>query len=197
MFKSFVWSSAALLLVGTAPAWSAELKIGYVNYQALFQQAPQLKVVQATLQGEFGPRQRDLQSQAQTLKTRQDNLQRNEATMSDEQRAHEEKSLRDSEREFQLKQTAFQEDATARKNEELSRLQRTFNEEVRSYAKAQGFDLILADGVAFATPAVDITPAILGQLEALAKSSAAAAPATPPAASATPAKAKTTATQTH
>jgi outer membrane protein len=197
VFKSLVWSSAALLLAGTAPAWSADLKIGYVNYQALFQQAPQVKVIQATLQGEFGPRQRDLLSQQQTLKTREENLQKNQVTMSDEQRSHEEKSLRDSEREFQLKQTAFQEDANTRRNEELSRLQKTFNEEVRSYAKAQGYDLVLADGVAFATAAVDITPAILGQLEALAKTSAATAPATPPAASATSAKPKTTATQTH
>jgi outer membrane protein len=194
--KSIVWSSAALLLVGTAPAWSAELKIGYVNYQELFQQSPQVKTIQATLQGEFGPRQRELVTQQQTLKTREENLQKNAVTMSDEQRSHEEKSLRDSEREFQLKQTAFQEDANTRRNEELSRLQKTLNEEVRTYARAQGYDLVLADGVVYATPAVDITPAILGQLEALAKSSGAAAPAAPTAGVTAP-KPKTTATQAH
>jgi outer membrane protein len=192
--KSVVWSSAALLLVATAPVWSAELKIGYVNYQELFQQAPQVKTIQATLQGEFGPRQRDLLGQAQSLKTREENLQKNQVTMSDEQRSHEEKSVRDTERELQLKQTAFQEDANARRNEELSRLQKTFNEEVRSYAKAQGYDLVLADGVAFATTAVDITPAILSQLETLAKSNTGAA--VTPTAGVTAPKPKT-ATQTH
>jgi outer membrane protein len=192
--KSVLWSSAALLLAATAPAWSAEVKIGYVNYQELFQQSPQVKTIQATLQSEFGPRQRDLLSQQQTLKTREENLQKNGVTMSDEQRSHEEKSLRDNEREFQLKQTAFQEDANARRNEELSRLQKTFNEEVRSYAKAQGYDLVLADGVAFATTAVDITPAILSQLETLAKSNTGAA--VTPTAGVTAPKPKT-ATQTH
>ena len=59
----------------------------------------------------------------------------------------------------------------------MSRLQRTLIEEVRAYAKAQNFDLVIADGVIYSTPALDITPAILSALQAEApKPAAAAAP---------------------
>ena len=170
MVKSWRWGSAAVLLLATAPAW-ADLKIAYVNFQQLAAESPQAKAISDALRAEFGPRQRELQSQAQLLKTRQDNLQKNEATMSDEQRSREEKTLRDSEREFQLKQQTFQDDATARKNEELSRLQRTLIEEVRTYSKAQGYDLVLAEGVIYSTSAIDITAQVLKELETLAAKS--------------------------
>jgi len=162
-----MWGSAAALLLTTAPAW-ADLKIAYVNFQQLAAESPQAKVLQDTIKAEFGPRQRELQSQAQLLKTREENLQKNAATMTDDQRSREEKNLRDSEREFQLKQQSAQEDFNARKNEELSRLQRTLIEEVRTYARAQGYDLVIADSVIYSTSALDITPQVLKQLETLA-----------------------------
>ena len=71
----------------------------------------------------------------------------------------------------------MQDDFNARRNEEMSRLQRTLIEEVRTYAKAQNFDLIIADGVIYSTPSLDITPAILAALQARAPKPAAAAPA--------------------
>jgi outer membrane protein len=59
-----------------------------------------------------------------------------------------------------------QDDFNARRNEEMSRLQKTLIEQVRTYAKAQNFDLVIADGVIYTTPTIDITPAILAQLQA-------------------------------
>jgi outer membrane protein len=176
--------------MATAPAW-AELKIGYVNYQQLMTESPQAKAISDAIRAEFGPRQRELQTTQQSLKTREEALQKNAATMSDDQRTREEKTLRDSEREFQLKQQTAQDDFNARRNEELSRLQRTLIEEVRTYAKAQSFDLVLADGVIYANNAIDITPAILTQLKSASTSGGAAPgaatkgatttkPATPP-----------------
>ena len=59
----------------------------------------------------------------------------------------------------------------------MSRLQRTLIEEVRAYAKAQGFDLVFADGVIYSTPSLDITPAILTALQARPARPGAAPPA--------------------
>jgi hypothetical protein len=51
------------------------------------------------------------------------------------------------------------------------------------YAKAQNFDLVIADGVIYSTPTLDITPAILTALQSHApasgKTSAPAAPVAP------------------
>ena len=85
--------------------------------------------------------------------------------MSPDQRTNSEKDLRDSYRELQRKQQEVQDDFNARRNEEMSRLQKTLIEQVRIYAKAQSFDLVIADGVIYTTPTIDITPAILAQLQ--------------------------------
>jgi outer membrane protein len=181
------WIVAAAGLCAVAPAW-AEPKIGVVDPQRLLQESPQGKAVQDSMRAEFAPRERTLQAQAQAIKTKQDKLQKDGATMTDEQRVRAEKDLRDGERDFERARGEFQDDITARRNEEYSRLQRTLGEEVRSYAKAQSFDVILSgEAVIYATPAYDITPAILTALQSRAAAAPAAKPATTPAPASPPA----------
>src|ERR1700753_533211 len=180
-----------VVLVGTlvaSPAW-AELKIGVVDYGRLVEESPQAKVALDAIRTEFTPRQRDLQNQQASLKSKEDRLQKDGATMSPDQRANSEKDLRDSYRELQRKQQEVQDDFNARRNEEMSRLQKALIEQVRTYAKTQNLDLVIADGVIYATPTIDITPAILAMLQANPGAGAAAthskaatpAPATTPA----------------
>ncbi len=172
-----------------SPVW-AELKIGVVDYGRLVEESPQAKAALESIRTEFTPRQRDLQNQQQSLKSKEDKLNKDGATMTPEQRANAEKDLRDGAREFQRKQSEVQDDFNARRNEEMSRLQKTLIEQVRVYAKAQNFDLVIADGVIYTTPTIDITPAILAQLQANPGAAAArpkaAAPAAAPAAPAKP-----------
>jgi outer membrane protein len=162
-------------VLAATPAW-AELKIGVVDYGRLVEESPQAKVALDAIRTEFTPRQRDLQTQQTTLKAKEERLQKDEATMTQDQRANAEKDLRDSYRELSRKQSEVQDDFNARRNEEMSRLQKTLIDEVRVYAKAQNFDLIIADGVIYATSSIDITPAILTALQA--HSPAAAHPTT-------------------
>jgi outer membrane protein len=170
------------------PAVAAEPKIGVVDFQRLALESPQGKAVSESMRAEFAPRERTLQAQGQAVKAREEKLQKDGATMSEEQRARAEKELRDSAREFERAKGEFQDDVNARRNEELSRLQRTIAEEVRTYGKAQGYDLILAnEGVVYNASASDITAAVLQALQARGTSAAvtkpapsAAAPAKPP-----------------
>ena len=148
-----------------APAW-ADLKIGVVNYSKLMQESPQAKAAQDALRGEFAGKQKELQTQQQSLKAKEDSLQRDSATMTADQRTAAERDLRDGNRELQLKVQQYQDDFNARQNEELSKLQKTLVEEVQNYAQGQKFDLVLADGVIFASPVLDITPQVLSGLQA-------------------------------
>jgi outer membrane protein len=122
--------------LGALPAW-AEGKIAVVDFQRLGDESPQGKAVLDAMRTEFAPRERTLQAQQQALKAKQDKLQKDGATMSDEQRTRAEKELRDGARDFERARGEFQDDVTARRNEEMSRLQRTLIEEVQSYAKSQ------------------------------------------------------------
>lgn len=180
-------AGATMLAAAAAPAW-ADLKVGVVQYAKLMQESPQAKAAQDALRGEFAGKQKDLQTQQQALKTKEDSLQRDSATMSADQRSQAERDLRDGNRELQLKVQQYQDDFNARQNEELSKLQKTLVEEVQNFAQGQKFDLVLADGVIFAAPVLDITPQVLSALQARGvrapASTGGAAPAATPKASA-------------
>jgi len=178
-------------LLAAQPA-HAELKIGVINFQKLFEEAPQTKSMQLALQNEFGPRQRELVTMQNDLKSRQDKLEKEAALMTEADRVKAEKSLRDEQREFSRKGGEFQDDLSTRRNEEIGRIQRYLQQEVQTYSSAQGFDLVLVETL-YAKPALDITAQILEILKtrpatlppgagaAPSKAPAAAPPAKPPA----------------
>jgi outer membrane protein len=167
----------ALSALAVVPA-QAEVRIGVVNYSKLMQESPQYKAVQDALRGEFAGKQRELTAQQTALKSKQDKLEKDGATMTAEQRTKAEKELRDGNRDYSQKVSDFQEEATARQNEELSRLQSALIAEVQSYALSQKFDLVLADGVIYAASSFDITAAVLASLQA--RAATAPAPASTP-----------------
>ena len=163
------------LFAVSAPAWSQRvvaapaavgLKIGFVNYARLMQESPQAKAVQQTLRSEFASKQKELSNEQQALKTREAQLQRDGATMSADQRTVAEQTLRDGNRELSEKVNEYQDDFNARQNQELSKLQKVLVEQVQRYAQAQRFDLVLADGVIWANPSIDITQPVLAALQA-------------------------------
>jgi len=157
---------AVAAVAAATPAWSVDLKIGVVQYSRLMQESPQAKAAQDALRGEFAGKQKELQGQQAALKSKEESLQKDGATMTLEQRTKVEKDLRDGNRELQQKYQEYQDDFNARQNEELSKLQKALVEEVQSYAQGEKFDLVLADGVIFASPSLDITPQVLAALQA-------------------------------
>src|SRR5258708_21201802 len=184
--KLAVGLMAACGALATLPAW-AEPKIGVVDPQRLLEESPQGKAMLDAMRTEFAPRERTLQAQQQALKAKQDKLQKDGATMADEQGRRAEKELGEGARDFERARSEFQDDISARRNEEMSRLQKTLGEEVRSYAKAQSFDVVLStEGVVYAAPAYDVTPAILTALQARNAASPTAPPAAKPAPPAKP-----------
>ena len=62
--------------------------------------------------------------------------------MAEADRRNQEKALRDGQREFARKQNEFLEDLNVRRNEALGQLQRTVLQEVQTYAKTAGLDLV-------------------------------------------------------
>jgi outer membrane protein len=173
-----------LVLCGQA---NAEIKIGVVNFQKLLEDAPQTKTAMQSLENEFAPRRRELMTMQNDLKAREDKLQKEGAVMSEADRAKAEKTFRDQQREFSRKAGEFQDDAGTRKNEEIGKVQRFLVSEIQTYATAQGFDLVLGDGVFYAKDPLDITAKVLAVLASKPASLPAAAPTTPaPAQSKTP-----------
>jgi outer membrane protein len=143
---------------------SAEIKIGVVNFQKLLEDAPQTKTAMQALENEFAPRRRELLTMQNELKARDEKLQKEGAVMSEADRAKAEKALRDGQREFSRKAGEFQDDASTRRNEEIGKVQRYLVSEIAGYGSAQGFDLVLGEGVFFSKGPLDITANVLAVL---------------------------------
>jgi outer membrane protein len=157
---------------------SAEIKIGYVNFQKLLEDAPQTKTAMAALENEFAPRRRELLTMQNDLKARDEKLQKEGAVMAEPDRAKAEKTLRDQQREFSRKAGEFQDDASTRRNEEIGKVQRYLVGEIQAYSGTQGFDLVVAEAI-FSKPALDITPQVLAVLATKPTSLPAAPPGAP------------------
>ena len=185
LIRSLALTVVACGALAAVPAKAVELKIGVVDYNRLAEESPQAKAALDAIRAEFTPRQRELQNLQQSAKAKEDKLQKDAATMTDDQKQRADKDLRDLYRDLQRKQSEVQDDFNSRRNEEMQRLQRVLVEQVRTYAKAQNFDLVLAEGVIYATPTIDITPQILTALNSA--KPAAGAPAAKPAGGGAPA----------
>src|SRR6202051_922100 len=166
----------AVLVSGQA---CAETKMGFVDFQKLLEEAPQTKAAMQALENEFAPRRRELLTLQNDLKARDDKLQKEAAVMSEADRAKAEKTLRDQQREFSRKAGEFQDDAGTRKNEEIGKVQRYLVTEIQAYATAQGYDLVLGDGVFYAKGPLDITANVLAVLATKPANLPAAAPSAP------------------
>jgi outer membrane protein len=176
--RSIPFLGLCLCLALVSSQASAEVKMGYVNFQKLLEEAPQTKTAMQGLENEFAPRRRELLTMQNDLKARDEKLQKEGAVMSEADRAKAEKTLRDQQREFSRKAGEFQDDASTRRNEEIGKVQRYLVTEIQGYAGAQGYDLVLGDGVFFAKGPLDITANVLAVL-ATKPASLPPSPATP------------------
>lgn len=186
--KSSILAAAAVLSLAAAPAF-ADLKLGYIDFGRLMRESPAGKTLSDALNAEAAAKRRELEGQDQALQAKAAKYQKDQATMTADQNSRMQKDLRDAQRDLARRQQEIQDDLNSRSNEELQKLQRSLLQEVNTYARANNFDLVIADGVMYVQPTLDITSAVLLQLQARGGAAAAARPAAPAAApAATPAK---------
>ena len=164
MFRLII--AVALLGAFVAPASAQQAKIGVVNIPVLLERAPQTKASMDALQEEFAPRQREFLAKQKEFEDLTAKAQKDVAVMGETERKNLEKNLRDLQREVTRLQTEFREDLNLRQNEELATLQRSIIKEVQDYAQANGYDVIVSDGVVYASSAVNITEEVLRAIEA-------------------------------
>lgn len=156
----------ALIVAFSLPAAAQELKIGVVNIPLLMERAPQTKAAMDALQEEFAPRQREYLAKQKEFQELAEKVQKDVAVMGETERRNAEKNLRDLQREVARLESEFREDLNLRQNEELAKLQRSVLKEVQDYAQAEGYDLVVGDGVLFASGVVNITDEVLRAVEA-------------------------------
>ena len=152
----------ASLPVSYASASDA-LKVGYVNTQRIFRDAPTAVKAAKKIEAEFSKRDQDLQRMAKQLQTLQESLEKNGVTMAESERRTKEKDLNELSREFQRKQREFREDLNLRQNEENAAIIEKANKAIKQLAEAEKYDLIVQD-VVWVSPKLDVTDKIIKAL---------------------------------
>ena len=151
------------LLVGAAHAQTGDLRIGYIDAEAVLLGAPQTQAAMRSLQDEFAERQRVLVQSQTELQQMQETYERDQEVMGADERTNLERQIRDGMRDLQRDDQEFQEDLNVRRNELLQGAQRAVSARIQNYASDQGFDLILQN-VVFASDAIDITDDLISHL---------------------------------
>jgi outer membrane protein len=155
-----------LILVAMLPALPAhaELKIGYVNAARLLEEAPQAEAATQRLKKEFQPREDNLVSLKKELAQLDDQMRRNADVVSESERSKMDRDLREKQRDLRRLQDEFRDDLNFRRNEEIGKLQQLIKQIIEAAAKDEQYDLVLFDGIAFASPKIDLTDRILERL---------------------------------
>ena len=152
------------LVTFAANAQSADLKVGYVQVDKILQEAPQTAESGKKLEREFSPRSQELDRMAKQIKDLEATLDKEGLTISEAERRNKERDVQNIKIEFQRKQRELREDINLRKNEELGSLQDRVNKAVQSVSEAEGYDLVVYSGVAYASKKIDITDKVLKTL---------------------------------
>lgn len=86
--------------------------------------------------------------------------------MGAEERENAQRDLRNDERAILRAQNEFREDLDLRNNEAIGAIQQDVLLEISAYGDSLGLDLILADGIVYASSKIDITEPVLERLRA-------------------------------
>lgn len=157
--------AAAMLLAGGIAHAQESLKIAVVNLPQLVSQSPQAQRARANMEEEFTGRRDDLQSRQEKLREDVERLRRDGSVMSAEARDQLEQSIRDQQRRLQLAQSEFNEDVQRAEQKAMEGLREDVRAVIQEFAESGNYDLILGDGVLFATEQVDITGQVLERLK--------------------------------
>ncbi len=158
--KAFAFS----LLTISMNVSAVELKIGYVQVDKILQEAPQTSESGKKLEKEFTPRKNELERLQKQIKDIEATLEKEGLTLSEADRRNKERDVANQKIEFQRKQRELSEDVNMRKNEELGVLQDRINKAVTAVSEAEGYDLVVYGGVAYASKKIDITDKVLKSL---------------------------------
>jgi outer membrane protein len=165
--RRYTWLIPGTLAVAVAAmgnAGAADLKIGYVNAVKVIEEAPQGEAALKKLEAEFGPRDKMLVEMQNRIKQLEQEVEKNALVLKETDRRSKEHEIVILKRDLRRATQEFREDYNLRRNEELAALQKIVQKAIVEIARQDNFDLVLHEGVLYASQKTDITEKILRKL---------------------------------
>ncbi len=168
--KLKIQSVFAVLALTTTLAFSASvsaaevIQVGYVNAARALNDSPQKEAAKKRIEAEFAPRDRRLIAQQKDLRQLEDKLKRDGSVMTQTAKQRATQKLRGKKRNLQREFDEFREDSNLRQNQERVKLQKVVLKAIDTVARANGYDIVVGEGVLFAADRVNITDKVTAQL---------------------------------
>jgi len=144
---------------------AADYRIGVVNAAKILEAAPQADAARKALEKEFAPKDHELVAAQKELKKLQDQLAKDSAIMSEANRKRLERKIVNQRRELKRRQDEFRDDLNFRRNEEFSKIQREIVKAIQDIAKEDKYDLVVGEGVIYASDRMNLTGKIIERLK--------------------------------
>ncbi|MGH8468470.1 MAG: OmpH family outer membrane protein [Gammaproteobacteria bacterium] len=141
------------------------MRIGVVNPITVLKAAPQAKEAGKRLEREFAPRRKNLVAAQNKAEQLEDRLAKDAPVMTETERRKIERDIIGIKRELKRDQDEFREDLNFRNNEEFGKIQQQVLETIQIFAKEEGFDVIVGEGVIYANERVDVTSKVVERLK--------------------------------
>ena len=157
-------AAAGFVLIATLVvngAGAADTKIGFISTERVLREsAPAVRSLKK-IEREFEKRATDLLKTEQQIRTLSMQVERDGATMSENDRRNRVRELSGLTRDYQRSERSYREDRNARQNEEMIGLQERADKVIKQIADQEKFDLILQEPVVWASPRIDITDRVI------------------------------------
>jgi len=154
-----------LLSAFVVPVYAEDYKLGAVNAIKILEQSPQADAARSAIEKEFAPRDKEMVATQKRLKELEDRLVKDGAIMSEAERQKLEREVINLKRDLKRTQDEFREDFNFRRNEEFSKIQKKIVEAIQNVAKENNYDIVLSEGVIYASPKVDISDLVIEYLK--------------------------------
>ncbi|SDY33015.1 outer membrane protein [Nitrosomonas sp. Nm33] len=163
------WLISLIMLVFLLGSFSAifarEIKIGVVNTEKILRESAQAVVAQKKIEKEFLVYDERIKKMAAEIKELQEYLEKNDKSITIEERRNKERELANISRQYQRAQQQMREDLTMRQNEEYSFILERVNKVIKNIAENERYDLILQlqDSI-YRSQRIDITNQVIKAL---------------------------------
>lgn len=155
-----------ILSLATSTASAEDYKLGAVNAIRVLEQSPQAEAAKKKIEQEFAGRDRELVAEQKKMKEMEDRLNKDGAIMSESERRSLEREIISKKRDLRRSQEEFREDLNFRRNEEFAKIQKEIVETIQEVAKENGYDIVLSEGVIFASKKADMSSLVIDKLKA-------------------------------
>ncbi|WP_240223548.1 OmpH family outer membrane protein [Rheinheimera hassiensis] len=167
MFNRKIVKSAVLLLAGLVLAGNVaakEMKIAFVDVQAVAAQIPQSAAMQETIKNEFAKRIETVGKLEKDINFNIEKLRRDGPTMSEKQQDELKTALTSQRQQYEQLARPLDEEIRNRQAEERNKVLALIKAAIDVVAEREKFDMVLNSGAAvYAKPEYDISEAVVAQ----------------------------------